>query len=157
VPDAVGQRHCPLGTVVSFIVKERSARNPFHTRLGAIDVRKVRSRLDENYLVTRREIGTVKSVNARLGVLTRANRIDLIDFRPASLGPDLRYTVKAGDRLEFSVVRKEVVTDTGDINIQVYATNLCIAPSEEVRELAYVPGSIEEYFLKVSEQQPLEK
>lgn len=160
VPDALGQRHCPAGTIVTFIATDRNARKTFHlggkdvpkpdhTRLNAIDVRKVHSRLDEIDLATWREIGTVKSVNARLGVLTRANGIDLIDFRPASLGPDLRYTVKEGDRLEFSVVRKEVVTDTGDSQIQVYATNLCIAPS-------YAPGSIEDFFLKSSEQ-PLEK
>jgi hypothetical protein len=163
VPDALGQRHCPVGTVVTFIATDRNARRAFHlggkdaskpnrTRLNAVDVKKVHSSLDEIDLSTWREIGIVESMSGRLGVLIRANGIDLIDFRPTSLGPDLQYSVKKGDRLEFSVVRQEVITDTGDTIIHIYATNLCLAPSKEARELFYAPGSIEEYFLKASQQ-----
>jgi hypothetical protein len=157
-PDRIGRRHLPVGTLVSFLVKERDSDAPKsnHTRPEALDVRSIDLSLDEIDPARWREIGIVKNVDARLGVITRANRIDLIDFRPAFLGPDLRRTVKSGDRLEFSVVRKELVTDTGDTNIQIYTTNLCLAPSNEARKLFYAAGSIEEYFLK-SLELPLEK
>jgi hypothetical protein len=156
VPDVIGQRHLSVGTLVSFLAKENNsnAHKSNHTKLNAIDVRSIDPSLDEIDLSTWREIGIVRSVGTHLGVLVRANGVDLVDFRPSSIDSEIRHAVKVGDSLEFSVVRKELVTDTGDTNIQIYATNICMAPSNEARELFYAPGSIEEYFL--NSEQPLE-